>query len=243
MLPVVPRFDRYVEPFAGSACLFFRLEPEVARLSDLNSALIDFYRVVSRTPWKLHDAISAIPRDRDHYLSLRSSSPTSQLERACRFGYLNRNCFNAVYRTNRHGEFNVPFGTRTGALPSRAEFAASARLLRRAELLNADFRAAVEGVGRGDFVYLDPPYVSTSRQTFGEYGYGSFGANDVADFVDVVRDLDSRGCKILVSFGDSSVIPGGHRFRTKTLAARRTVAGSVAKRVRSAEVLAWNYRV
>jgi DNA adenine methylase len=244
MLPLVPRFERYIEPFAGSACLFFRLAPAVATLGDNNVELLNFYHVVCSKPLKLHAAMAAIPATRTAYNNVRATTPTTQLERAARFGYLNRNCFNAVYRTNKQGRFNVPFGARTGALPSASEYQRAAHLLRRAELVAADFRILFTSAIPGDFVYLDPPYVSRSRSTYGEYGYGSFGPDDVADFKELVSVLHARGCKLLISYGDDSVLEKVTRhFRTRTVDARRTVSADASKRRMGTEILAWNYDI
>jgi DNA adenine methylase len=242
MLPLVPTFERYVEPFAGSACLFFRLAPAVAILGDTNHELLNFYHVVTSTPLKLHARIASIPATRASYNEVRDTSPKSRFARATRFGYLNRNCFNAVYRTNRQGRFNVPFGARTGELPSAREFQGAARLLRRAALVSADFRVVLDSAQAGDFVYLDPPYVNRFRSTYGEYGYGSFGPDDVADFQAVVSSLHARRCKVLISYGDDSVLSAATRhFKTRTINARRTVSGDASKRVIGTEILAWNY--
>ena len=123
---------RYVEPFAGSACLFFAIQPARAVLADKNSQLIETYEVVRRDPGEVYDRVVALPRTKSVYYAQRSRDPRrlSTIGRAARFVYLNRNCFNGIYRTNTQGLFNVPFATsRAGAFVSREEFIAAARAL------------------------------------------------------------------------------------------------------------------
>src|SRR5437773_2382230 len=106
-----PTYRRYIEPFAGSSCLFFALQPERAILSDNNQELIDTYHSVQQSPEEIYDAVLRIPRTKAKYEQMRAESPTNlrRVQRAVRFIFLNRNCFNGIYRTNLHGKFNVPF--------------------------------------------------------------------------------------------------------------------------------------
>lgn len=154
-------YKRYVEPFAGSAVLFFHLKPAKALLSDINGELINCLLQTSEQPHQIYDLCQSIPVSRDQYNHLRQISPShlTPLERAIRFLYLNRNCFNGIYRTNLKGEFNVPFsGKKTGSLPPRDDFLRAAELLSKATIVKCDFESILaEHVTKGDFVYLDPP--------------------------------------------------------------------------------------
>ena len=115
------KFSRYVEPFAGSAILFFNLNPKRALLGDINNELISTFETVSDHPTRIHNILSSIPKGRSHYIKLRKVNPYSlcPTKRAARFIYLNRYCFNGLYRTNLKGEFNVPYGgKKSGKLPT-----------------------------------------------------------------------------------------------------------------------------
>jgi DNA adenine methylase len=155
-----PPFVRYVEPFTGSACLFFDLLPRRALLGDVNRELVETYTAVRSSPLRVGQLVAAMPVSKAFYCELRAKDPDamSVVERAARFVYLNRFCFNGVYRTNRSGKFNVPRGVRTGSLPTIADFDAWSRILNRATLVRGDFEKCLSKVRSGDFVYLDPPY-------------------------------------------------------------------------------------
>jgi DNA adenine methylase len=131
----------YVEPFAGSACLFFELAPPQAVLGDSNRELIEVYRVVQEAPERLYRRLCHIKRDLQTYNRWRALDPKSldRETRALRFLYLNRNCFNGIYRTNIHGQFNVPMGERPGAYFTKQELLLCAKLLQRATLIASDF--------------------------------------------------------------------------------------------------------
>jgi DNA adenine methylase len=200
-----PNYTRYVEPFAGSCSLFFALSPQEAILGDKNAELIDMYSTVRDHSEDIYDRVAAIPRTRDTYYKMRSQCPENllQVERAVRFIYLNRNCFNGIFRTNARGQFNVPFASsRVGAFVTRDEFVKAAELLRCAQLCAADFGSTLRYVRRGDFVYLDPPYVVKSRRVFREYGAKVFDNADIDRLQRHLRAIDVKGAHFVVSYAD-----------------------------------------
>lgn len=172
VLPVLasywrPSFRRYVEPFAGSAALFFRLQPEKALLGDINEGLIEAYEVIRDRPDDVHEAVSRVRRGKASYYRVRAQNPRrmSAFGRTVRFVYLNRYCFNGIFRTNTDGHFNVPYAhIKPGIIPPIEDFRKCAALLQRASLRCGDFGAVVSSVRAGDFVYLDPPYAVESRR-------------------------------------------------------------------------------
>jgi DNA adenine methylase len=153
-------FSRYIEPFAGSACLFFSIEPSAAILGDTNKELIDVYRVLRDDPERIHRRLVAIPRNKATYYRWRAKEPKKldTATRALRFVYLNHNCFNGIYRTNVQGNFNVPFGSKLASYPTRIDFIRCSELLTGTRLVAGDFQKTLADVARGDFIYLDPPY-------------------------------------------------------------------------------------
>ena len=132
-----PDHERYIEPFAGSACLFFELAPKSAVLGDTNRELIEVYRVVRDDADRLYQRLCRIRRDLPTYLRWRHLKPASldRDTRALRFLYLNRNCFNGIYRTNMEGEFNVPMGTRLGEYFRKDDLLDCAKLLQTTTLI------------------------------------------------------------------------------------------------------------
>src|SRR5207248_5272771 len=135
------------------------LSPNQAVLGDLNEELIEALDVLCNTPVKLHALVSSFPQTKRSYYRVRRSIPTNRLSRAARFIYLNRLCFNGLYRTNKDNVFNVPYGYGAGEFPSLSCFREAAARLRNATLLPNDFEKTLALVRKDDFVYLDPPYV------------------------------------------------------------------------------------
>ena len=235
--------QRYVEPFAGSACLFFDLAPKAAVLGDSNRALIEVYRVVRDEPERLYQRLCRIHRNLPTYLRWRRLNPESldKETRALRFLYLNRNCFNGIYRTNMNGEFNVPMGTRLGEYFSEADLLGCSELLRRATLIAGDFVKTLERVKAGDFVYLDPPYAVTSRRIFREYGKKIFSAADIPRLSESLRGIVKRDADFLVSYADCAEARAlAKQWSSVRLPIKRHIAGFAGDRKKAYEWLISN---
>lgn len=237
-------YDRYVEPFAGSCCLFFAIAPNDALLADKNSELIETYEVLSDHADDLYKEVRSYPSNAKTYYKLRSinAQSLSRLKRAARFVYLNRNCFNGLYRTNRKGQFNVPYGSsRAGALPTLEEFRACARQLMNASIRAWDFGTTLRYVRKNDFVYLDPPYAVKSRRIFREYGPKYFGAEDLERLFDHLDRIDGRGAKFVLSYADCREIRAlGAKWDMRRVSVRRHIAGFTGSRRRAYEFLVTN---
>lgn len=240
-------FTRYVEPFAGSSSLFFRVQPQSALLADKNADLIEVYSVLRDQPEELHARVSALRKSKGRYYKLRAQDPRtlSRFERAVRFLYLNRYCFNGIYRTNLAGEFNVPYApSGTGGIPALKQFIACSRLLVTAELRAWDFGTTLRYVREGDFVYIDPPYAVESRRVFVEYGPRWFTRNDLTRLAGHLKKMDERGATFLVSYADCrearELSKGWHVMK---LAVQRNIAGFHDDRRRAYELIISNRSV
>lgn len=240
----VGRFERYVEPFAGSACLFFALQPKSAILGDFNNHLIQTYKTVRDHPETVGRKVNDMPPTKKFYYELRSRQPDSfrnPVDRAARFIYLNRFCFNGVYRTNRRGEFNVPRGVRTGRIPPLADFLRWAEALKSTRLVTGDFEQCLVKVRHGDFVYLDPPYTKDGIKYSGEYGYGSFGETDLTRLRDWLHRIDAKHATFLFSYRYTRGLAAEFScWHTRIVAVRRHVAGFLKSRVVVKELLVSN---
>ena len=236
-------YRTYVEPFAGSACLFFALQPHRAIVADFNKDLVETYESIALDPDRVADLVHSFPITEEFYYRQRALRPSALHadERAARFVYLNRFCFNGVYRTNRRGEFNVPRGSKTGSLPTREHFRCAAYALRRSLLLCDDFEAAIGLVQKCDFVYLDPPYTKDGSRYSGEYGYGAFSSYDLGRLSASLKTIDKRGATFLLSYrcnGDSLRLFG--EWNIRRLKVRRHVAGFSEHRGNVFEILCSN---
>lgn len=240
-----PEFTRYIEPFAGSACLFFAVRPRRALLTDINRDLIRAYLEVKHRPLPLAQALVALRRSKKTFLALRNAplDGLSFTSRAARLIYLNRFCFNGLYRTNRAGQFNVPYGAAgTGSLPSREQLLQCSQLLQVARLRCCDFEEALKDVQRSDFVYLDPPFSVSERRIFNEYQAQMFSTADVRRLRAVLELLADRGARFLLSYVESSESDYLQKgFRVRRVQVRRNIAGFVGKRTTSEEVLISNF--
>jgi DNA adenine methylase len=223
------KFSRYVEPFAGSSVLFFNLRPSRALLGDINNELISTYESIKKHPTRVHRILASIPKGRIQYNKLRKVNPYSlrPTKRAARFIYLNRYCFNGLYRTNLKGEFNVPYGgNKSGTLPTREHLLNSAQHLKRATLLCSDFRNTLAKVRKGDFVYLDPPYAVSNRRMFKEYAAKHFSISDIAVLGGLLKQIDQKGASFVLSYADCSEARMAFaEWRVRRILTRRSVAG------------------
>jgi len=240
-------YSRYVEPFAGSCSLFFALAPECAMLADKNPELIEAYEVLRDRADELYREVASRSSSSDAYYRIRGLRPQrmSSLKRAARFIYLNRHCFNGIYRTNRDGHFNVPYATsRAGALPTLEDFRACASQLSKAQLRNWDFGTTLRYVRANDFVYLDPPYAVTSRRVFRAYGPRDFQIGDLERLFGHLERIEKLGAKFLLSYADCKEVRFlARHWETSRVAVRRNIAGFVASRRRAYEVLVTNMQM
>jgi DNA adenine methylase len=235
---------RYIEPFCGSACLFFDLEPAAATLGDINPEIITTYRSIRHDPTRILECLRRYRKSRATYNALRSINPAelSDVEVAARFLFLNRLCFNGIYRTNRAGMFNVPYAKPKHAVKFDEEALLQAsELLKRVELRNNDFEDVLSTAAAGDFVYLDPPYAVANRRVFAEYHPDSFSNSDLDRLASSLRSLHDRQVNFVVSYADSEegrtlAAPWNVR-RVRT---RRNVAGFAGDRRYAFELLATN---
>jgi DNA adenine methylase len=235
--------SRYVEPFAGSACLFFALNPDNALLGDSNRDLINVYRVLRDEPDRIYRRLVGIPRNKKSYYRWRARNPRllDAETRALRFVYLNHNCFNGIYRTNAKGQFNVPFGSKLSAYLSRDEFIGCAQALGKAKFVAGDFEDTLRQVAKGDFVYLDPPYAVTSRRLFKEYGSKTFDLDDVERLALQLRRINKLGASFVVSYADCREARAlASEWRSEKVLVKRHIAGFSDHRASSYELIISN---
>jgi DNA adenine methylase len=223
--------------------LFFELAPQAAVLGDSNKYLIEIYRVVRDEPERLYQRLCRIGRDPATYLRWRHLKPGSldRETRALRFLYLNRNCFNGIYRTNMAGDFNVPMGTRLGEYFSKDDLVACSKLLQRTTLVAGDFVKTLERVKAGDFVYLDPPYAVTSRRIFREYGRKTFDTADIPRLSKCLTAIVKQEADFLISYADCAEARAlALKWYAVRLPVKRHIAGFAGDRKKAYEWLISN---
>lgn len=232
----------YVEPFAGSAALFFALRPAKAVLGDLNGHLVNTLRWVRDAAEEVHAKVNEMPRNAESYYRVRAafnSATGDSIESAVMFVYLNRNCFNGLWRTNKLGQFNVPYGgTAMGEIPPQSLFEVCGKALGQAQIVNQDFRETLVGLGTNTFIFADPPYFTSTERTFIEYGKRSFGEKDLADLIDLLVLASERGAQVALTYNEAmpiSDIPA--RWERVKFDVTRNVGGFKGARKKQGEII------
>jgi DNA adenine methylase len=237
---------RYVEAFSGSAALFFRLRPESAILVDINPELQECMRMVRDEPSHVAEFLTRFrPNEQDFYrVRSQDAASLTATERAARFIYLNRHCFNGLYRTNRQGRFNVPYGrsVKTGRLPDEQTLRDVAAALSVATIVSDDFYSAlVTEIREGDFVYMDPPYAKMNERIRNQYGPDVFGTDDLTRLQALAQAISDRGAFFVISYAECDEIRSiANRWSAHKLTVQRTIAARAAHRTAAAELLITN---
>ncbi len=213
ILPYVPAtFANYHEPFLGGGAMFFRVKGRIrekAYLTDLNEELVTAWRAVQSHPDSLRDALRYYAEHdcKEFYLSVRSDRPTGVVDRAARFIYLNQTSWNGLWRVNRWGEFNVPWGSRSFRGLSDDVLVHLRYILRDVTITHGDFRDALKIPKAGDFVYLDPPYLPLSDTSkFYLYTEQRFRKPDLVQLAQLCSGLSERGVHWIMSNRDTPVV-------------------------------------
>jgi DNA adenine methylase len=236
---------RHIEPFAGSAAVFFATQPDKAILADMNSRLIEAYIAIRDTPVEFESYFHEFARkhSKDHYYAVRSKKFRVEAKRAAQFVYLNRVCFNGIYRENLRGEFNVPIGSKQTAVLDTDDFAKISRCLRNAELRCSDFEPIIDDAVRGDFVYVDPPYTTKHNLNgFVKYNQKIFSWEDQVRLSKVLKSAAKRGVTILVSNADHAEVRDLYRdfLEIKSVERSNVIASRSCHRGKTTEMVAGN---
>ena len=238
---------QYVEPFLGAGSLFFALAPAKAILGDANAHLVSCYRHIRDSAASVASQLRhhAVAHDVDHYYRVRGlyNRAGASQARAAHFIYLNHACFNGVFRVNESGEFNVPVGSKEEPnFPTAGELARVARALKQAKLVVGDFETTLDLAKKGDFVYLDPPYPPVNGTAyFTHYTKDRFAEDDQKRVAKLVRELDKRGCDVMVTNAGRHTIKNLYKgFSFNRLTVTRWITCN-KKKHRVHEVVITNY--
>jgi len=266
LYPPASQVQRYIEPFVGSGAVFFQvrelLQPKETILADGNEELINAYRVVQND---VADLIKALAKHKkghsqDHYYRVRGQSPKrlDEVARAARLIYLNKTCFNGLYRVNSRGEFNVPMGRyKDPPILDERNLRAVSKALAGVKLWVSSFRKTAKHARAGDFIYFDPPYHPISETSyFTAYAVNGnrshFSEEDQVDLAKVYRDLAAHGCLVMLSNSDAEFIRklyvpkssrthSAHGIRIRKVFARRNINSRAERRGRIREIVVLNY--
>ena len=241
-----PTIKRYYEPFLGGGAFFLALMPDDALLSDANEDLIETYQAIKEHPDAVIRHLQTYPYEKEFYYRMRKSKPRSAAARAARFVYLNRTCWNGLYRVNRLGEFNTPFGKlRNPTVCNRDRILKLSSMLTRKELVAEDFEHIANKVTRGDFVYFDPPYITGHQDNgFLKYNKRLFSWEDQTRLARLGVELAKKGVFVLVSNADHrSVVSLYEGFNYYRMSRKSLIAGKIACRTVTSEALLSSYPI
>ncbi|MBO0887613.1 Dam family site-specific DNA-(adenine-N6)-methyltransferase [Candidatus Bathyarchaeota archaeon] len=254
LLPLVPeRMSNYYEPFLGGGSLFFAICSRKvafhAHLSDLNNELINAYTVIRDRTEELIGFLSKLQYEYDHsasqsryYYSIRDRHPSNSVQSAARLIFLNKTCYNGLYRVNSQGEFNVPFGRYLKPKILNVEnIRAVGKALRdtSADLLSIDYKTSLASCGKNDLVYLDPPYQPLSKtSSFTDYTPAGFSEHDQRELAEQFNNLVDRGCIVLLSNSATPLTVSLYSdFETRNVTVNRPINSVGARRTGYRELL------
>ncbi len=257
LLMYVPdEFNTYYEPFVGGGALLFELSPKKAVINDSNKELINVYNVL-RNEEKFKKMCSILNtyeknNSEEFYYELRNKDRNkssfdrlSDYKRAGRTIYLNKACFNGLYRVNSKNEFNVPFGKKTkvntydiGNLITVSNYLTMNDI----KILNVDFEDSVKDAQKGDFIYFDPPYDSETS-IFNSYTEDGFGKEEQRRLAKVYKELSNKGCYVMLSNNNTTLIKELYKdFNIHIIEAKRSINSNGKKRGKVEEVIITNYK-
>lgn len=245
---IMPRnYRNYIEPFLGGGAAFFHICPQRAILSDINSDLINLYGIMKDAPQLLKEELIKHQKlhSPEHYYYVRALDTDDKIQKAGNFLYLNRTCYNGMYRVNRQGKFNVPIGSKENCIYDINEFNNYAEALCGASLLTCDFSESLLNASEGDLVFADPPYAMSRGKTgFLKYNEKVFTWSDQKRLFSALCAAKDRGVHVLATNVDYDEIEKMYLsagFHVSRIARNSTIGGEHAKRGRITELVIKSY--
>lgn len=223
-------FNQYIEPFLGSGAVFFKIKPAQAILSDINKELIDTYSAIKKN-WE--EVFSRLKKhhslfNKDYYYKIRLSEPQDLYDKAARLIFLNRTCWNGLYRVNNKGQFNVPIGTKVDVVREDDNFAAISKILQNANLQQSDFEDIIDKAKENDLLFVDPPYtVRHNDNGFIKYNEQIFSWEDQIRLSEAIVRAKKRGAKVILTNANHKSIKKLYKndFELLTVARKSILSG------------------
>lgn len=249
-------YGTYFEPFLGGGAMFFNIKPAKAQINDINKTLIHTYEQIKERPDKLITALCELENEyielsheerKDYFYARRTEfneAMKPSLRKAALMIFLNKTCFNGMYRENSRGQFNVPFGDyKNPKICDSENIYAVSDLLKDVKPTSTSYKEAVKEAKSGDFIYFDPPYHPLSQtSSFTSYSIDSFSAKDQEELRDLFVELDKRGCKVMLSNSSSDYIKELYRdYTQKYVLAGRSINSKGSGRGKIKEIVVLNY--
>jgi len=251
--PFIPdSINTYIEPFVGGGALFFYLTPKQAILIDNNPVLINAYKVIQNDVENLIISLKKHRNEKEYYYKVRNADLLeefenwSNLEKASRILFMNKCCYNGLYRVNSKGHFNVPFGRyKNPNFCDELNLRAVHDALQGIKIILGSFEMCLKYAQKDDFIYLDPPYDPiTETANFTGYTKEKFGKEEQIKLKKVFDELDKRGCKVLLSNSNTEFVNQLYKeYNYSLVSAKRAINSNALKRGEIKEILVYNYSI
>lgn len=248
------QFNNYYEPFVGGGAVIFELLPENAVINDINKALINAYQMICRHPQEFLQEINRLDAEmwedgKEYYYSLREHyndklmKDEFDVELAALFVFINKHCFNGLYRVNGKGLFNVPYNNSRRSSVDERSIMEISEYLRNVTIISGDFEAACEGAGAGDFVFIDSPYAPLNPTSFESYTKEGFDIESHRRLANLFDELTARGCYCMLTNHNTELINelyGNKGYTIDVVSVKRLINSDASNRV-GEEVIICNY--
>lgn len=248
------QFNKYYEPFVGGGAVIFELLPENAVINDINRALINAYQMICDHPQDFLQEINRLDAEmwedgKEYYYSLREHyndklmKDEFDMELAALFVFINKHCFNGLYRVNGKGLFNVPYNNSRRSSVDEQSIMEISEFLRNVTIISGDFEAACEGAGKGDFVFIDSPYAPLNPTSFESYTKEGFDIESHRRLAKLFDKLTARGCYCMLTNHNTDLIKelyGNKGYTIDVVSVKRMINSDASNRV-GEEVIICNY--
>ncbi|MCL2687512.1 MAG: DNA adenine methylase [Methanobrevibacter sp.] len=246
-------FDTYCEPFVGGGALLFHIKPQKAVINDINSELVNVYNIIKNNLDELLEDLKTHENEAEYFYKIRAADRDkkeydrlSNVEKASRILYLNKTCYNGLFRVNKSGEFNTPFGRyKNPNIVNETILTAVSEFFNKNNIIfyNKDFEDILKKLESGTFVYLDPPYDPISdTSSFTGYDKGGFNKREQKRLKKACDELDKNKIKFLLSNSNTDLINDLYKnYSIETIKAKRSINSIASKRGGIDEVLVRNY--
>jgi DNA adenine methylase Dam len=229
------KFEKYIEPFIGGGAVYFNVNHTESIISDLNDELIIAYNQVKQNVYEVINILRHYKNEESFYYKIRALTPSklSDAERTARLIYLNKTCFNGLFRVNKKGEFNVPYGKRNGSFLNKENLISASGYLQGTTILHSDYKVVLKKYAKsGDFIFLDPPYQPVGRYSdFKRYTKEFFYENDQIELACIFKDLIAKGCFVILTNSDHPFILDLYKeFHTEIVETKRLISSNANTR-------------
>lgn len=240
MLPDIMRlaprsFNKYIEPFIGGGAVYFKLNHPISIISDLNEDLIITYQQVKKNVSEIIDILKTYKNEESFFYKIRGINPEklNDAERAARLIYLNKTCFNGLFRVNKKGEFNTPYGKRNNDFLNEENLIGASECLTGASIYHSDYKKVLKKhAKKGDFIFLDPPYQPVGKfSDFKRYTKEQFYENNQIELAELFKELKEMGCYVILTNSDHPFILDLYKdFRIEVVVTKRLISSNANTR-------------